>query len=139
MASEIAIGGTPAPGFVVGGVFTTMVYPKVGGTSGDSFLAGQIGPFIDYYPIPTKGLHFLGAAGFGPMAFTGFPTTWVGFSWGGMVEAGYEFWVDKQMSFGAAARFGYAAGAVTPPDPFPRLPMNISGMFTGALLLFTYH
>src|SRR5688500_5253802 len=75
-AGEIAVGGAISPGFILGGgVYSssvlasdrstptkgaTMPPPEVIEGRGDFSL---IGPFIDYYFDPTKGMHFQAAVG----------------------------------------------------------------------------
>jgi hypothetical protein len=64
---------------------------------------GAFGPFVDWFPYETKGLHFgtmLGLAVLGLGDNAGNTSSGVaGSLWGG-----YDFWVSKQWSLGAEAR-----------------------------------
>jgi hypothetical protein len=115
-AMELLLGGTPAPGFVIGGgfIFTSLNKPKVkvGNLEADAtnnLSFGMIGVFADYYIDPTAGFHIQGMLGYanaqpetngsnnsvaGPGFFLG---------------AGYDFWVGDQWSIGPNARFVYAS------------------------------
>lgn len=116
-SSALLLGGTVGPA-VIGGGFTydTAFSPsyELNGRSVELedvtlYLIG-IGAFVDVYPDPTQGLHFLGFVGWGglEMAVNGNaggsdPT--------GMLltlGAGYDFWLANEWSVGPLARFTYA-------------------------------
>jgi len=130
LAFDIAIGGTPAAGVVIGGTITTSFSGTVH-WSGDGVrqtterssvngAEGQIsliGVFVDYYPDPAGGFHVMGALGIGAMNFesdTGRqfpPEKWASAgAGGGVLGAGYEFWIGKQWSLGGVARVLYVRG-----------------------------
>jgi hypothetical protein len=68
---EIAFGGTPRPGLVIGaGAFNANSPSPTASLSGTSATVpagavglGVIAPFIDYYPTPDKGFHLQAAIG----------------------------------------------------------------------------
>jgi hypothetical protein len=69
-----------------------------------------IGPFVDVYPDPKSGMHFVGFVGWGGLEASvngnvggSDPTGLVAF-----VGGGYEFWLADQWSLGPLARFTYA-------------------------------
>jgi hypothetical protein len=116
-AYELLIGGTVARGFVLGGGFVgqdiknpdltvksntlpgaTVMVPASG-----SLGVGALGPFIDWFPDETKGLHFgamVGLAILGLENNAGKTSTGIaGSLWGGQ-----DFWISSQWSLGAEAR-----------------------------------
>ena len=113
-ALDLWIGGTPTPGFAMGGVLSVLginsTERRVSGKSIASDVSGSsglIGYFVDVFPDPEGGFHFGGALGLasanakisdGPKEFQG----------GGLgleAWAGYDFWVGSQWSLGGTARF----------------------------------
>jgi hypothetical protein len=117
-SSALFLGGTIGP-VVIGGGFTydNAFSPnaKSGGTTVNlgtdvSLHLIGIGPFIDVYPDPTSGLHFMGFVGWGGLEASvngnvsgSDPTGLVSF-----IGGGYEFWVADQWSVGPLARLTYA-------------------------------
>ncbi|HVJ14234.1 MAG TPA: EB domain-containing protein, partial [Polyangiaceae bacterium] len=100
--SELALGGSPLPGLVIGGGSYGASVPSTsyevagseieGGTSAVSVL----GPFIDIYPDPSAGLHLQFAPGLGAMNVNegDFASDTIGgLGFGFMAGAGYEFWI----------------------------------------------
>jgi hypothetical protein len=122
-AFDILMGGTPAPGLVVGGglILQEAMSPSVevktgtGGTAspgldGGTSAAlgfGMLGPMIDAFPNPNGGFHFgglLGVASIGLKGQNGNQSTGGGLSaWGG-----YMWWVSSQWSLGGLLRFSAA-------------------------------
>ncbi|HEY5955861.1 MAG TPA: hypothetical protein VIV60_04880 [Polyangiaceae bacterium] len=115
--SALWLGGTVGPVVIGGGFYTAQVLsPKVtfqgqDVSSGVSsmYLVG-IGPFVDVYPDPNDGLHFMGFVGWGGLESSrngnvggSDPTGLVT-----MLGGGYEFWVADQWSIGPLARLTYA-------------------------------
>lgn len=129
IAVEIAIGGTPAPGLVIGGALYldgAIGQPSSTDVKIDGVRAGSLtfdraslalfGPFVDYYIDPKLGFHLQGSLGLAWMAFgrathAGSPATQdrstggLGFMLGG----GYEWWIADQWSLGALLRFVYVS------------------------------
>jgi hypothetical protein len=123
ISSEIALGGTVAPGLVFGGGVYSMIVPSPkytpdGGTEVDAgahHIAG-FGPMIDWYFDPTKGGHLQA----GLLLATGVVSQKdntpgaKGFGGALMIGGGYEFWVGEQWSIGPLARItAYRIGMKT--------------------------
>jgi hypothetical protein len=134
-ATEIALGGTVAPGLVIGGGIYNHVIPgavsddlSFGGVSIDedvefeTTLFTLYGPFVDYYFDPLSGFHLQGSIGLAMLAtgkgeFESSGTaveeqtaTGVGI----MVGVGHEWWVGEQWSVGILGRVTY--GSLTGKD-----------------------
>ena len=85
--------------------------------SNTSLTLVTIGPYIDYYPDPRKGLHILGTLGFanltdsyddGTLSTSNSAT---GFTLGGGI--GYDWWVSEDWSIGILGRFTFASTSRT--------------------------
>lgn len=123
---ELALGGTPYPGFVVGGgIFGVEVVTSSVTTSRDdtdidlsrdvapeSRDLSIIGVFVDRYFVPASGLHIQAALGLANqygVRVDGKPFNqgeYSPFGPGGILGIGYETWVTDQWSLGVLARFG---------------------------------
>lgn len=127
-AFEFAIGGTPAPGLVIGGMLNasgtqdvttdnlTVNGARTTDIHYDQASLGFLGPFVDYYIDAQLGWHVEGALG---IAWFNLPegrqgslratsetkTGGLGFA----VGAGWEGWVAKQWGMGALLRLMYAS------------------------------
>jgi hypothetical protein len=120
-------GGTPWPGLVVGGyVWTARLDPTfvVRGIrvspDDDSvkLTMGRIGPFLDWYPDPLRGFHMQAAVGLSVQVESdtkGNAIKPASIGGTGSFGLGYEFFVAKQFSIGAMARFAVGALARSPP------------------------
>jgi hypothetical protein len=92
-----------------------------------------IGPYVDFYPDPTEGLHFQGMVGWGVLdasvdgASGGSAATGVIMQLG----VGYDFWVGDQWSIGPLARFAYA--------PLSLEEATYSTIAPSLVCSFTYH
>ena len=118
---DIMVGGTPAPGLVVGGGLlwqmafdpsSTVTRRGTAVTGIDSGSNGNvglllIGPMIDAFPAPTGGFHVGGLLGF---AANGLKDNQDNLSAGLGFSAwtGYMWWVSGQWSLGAMLRFDAA-------------------------------
>jgi hypothetical protein len=118
---DLLLGGTPTPGFVIGGgIFAggaTDPTIESGGQSqdlnGDASLA-FIGPFVDGFFDPEGGLHLGGAIGFASFqvkdqdqSSSDAPQ----YDGAGIaVFGGYDAWVSSDWSIGGYARFMAASG-----------------------------
>jgi hypothetical protein len=121
--SELALGGTIAPGLVLGGgiytadlVASTLKLEK--GSAGeppdelDTQLRNLVlfAPFIDLYPNPRYGFHVQGALGLAvltPRVFGSSATErseYAAVGGGLMLGVGYEFWVADEWSLGILGR-----------------------------------
>jgi hypothetical protein len=143
----LRLGGTLFPGFVLGGGFVSnqMVNPKfkdlrTGETfsgSDNSLDLGEFQVFALYYPMPSRGLHFLLSAGYGTLSvsdgYTSRDLDMEGLVLGGGV--GYDFWVSSQWSLGPAFVLTY--GMLDGKND----ELDRSGTFSAPVLAFTatYH
>ena len=136
VALDVALGGTPAAGLVIGGgIFAAhLPSPKAddmdasvaglfdfnGDVEFDSFNFALLAPFVDYYPSPRSGLHVTGAIGLGWIgggdgtlqnsSYVPFQDH-AGVGPGFLAGVGYDWWLADQWSLGVAARVTYAAPA----------------------------
>ncbi len=129
---ELYLGGTLAPGLAVGGTFNFTIaagpsYSIDGVGSGTAssdvslnFLT--IGPYVDYYIDPTKGLHVLGTVGYAVENVSSKNSSSNGSTGFGLgLGVGYDWWVGDEWSIGLLGRFTYAhmtqsAGGITVTD-----------------------
>jgi hypothetical protein len=145
---ELAFGGTPTPGFALGGGIFGANVPTV--TIDDDFESGAggisiIGFFIDYYPAPDKGLHVQGAIG--PALISAaegdelgsLPDDYFGAGVGVTVGVGYEGWIGKEWGMGGLLRLLYANGTITPTDTDSYADLDVETLVPGVLLTFTCH
>lgn len=125
-AGELAIGGAIARGVMVGGgIYTSNVLASdriVHGTAppvdvlerGNDF--SLIGPFVDWYLDPGRGLHVQGAVGLVTLrqgqVTDGELDEDTALGAGIMVGFGYDWWVSREWSFGVLGRLtaGVAVG-----------------------------
>jgi hypothetical protein len=124
--SEVAIGGAVAPGVILGGgAWTSSVMASDrhidGMTPPDEVIGGSgnftlVGPFIDWYFNPRRGLHLQGALGFATVRGWDLPEAQdnpdaVSFGGGIMVGFGYEWWVSDGWSLGVLGRLAGVVAA----------------------------
>jgi hypothetical protein len=158
---ELAIGGTPISGLVLGGgIFPTILgSPKakadVAPTSVSAGLVGLavVGPFIDIYPNPRGGLHIQAAvgpametfsAGTAQTSCTGAcrevtvpASSSSGTGWGTLLGLGLEGWIGRHCSMGGLIRFQYTSVLLEPENTtFERIDSKV--LVIGTLLTFTY-
>jgi Autotransporter beta-domain len=116
---DFMFGGTPAPGFAIGGalVLTSTKNPDVEqgafsqSASGTMYWAG-LALFADFYPDPHGGAHILGMLGFSSISFVNTNGNSTQNSPSGIlagIGGGYEFWIGNQWSFGPIARLMYSS------------------------------
>jgi hypothetical protein len=123
---ELALGGAIRPGLILGGgVWTSSVMASDRNIRGmdppDEVIGGSgnftlIGPFIDWYFNPHRGLHLQGAVGFATVRGWDLPEAQdnpdaVSVGGGVMIGFGYEWWVSNQWAVGVLARIA-GVGAV---------------------------
>jgi outer membrane autotransporter protein len=119
---QLAIGGSPTPGFVIGGMLLGHAFanPDVESDdvtvtqSGDrTFSVSAIGPFLQYYFDPKSGFYLQGFLGYvearaqyeiGGLEYESEDATGAGFGFG----LGYDIWVSDQWSIGPEVRLLYA-------------------------------
>jgi hypothetical protein len=154
---EFAMGGTVSRGLVLGGGFYTAQL-LAGSFKPDGSSAGippaeldpdfrellVVGPFLDWYPRPSRGLHFQVAVGFaGITAGTNGnlgdddEDAYVAVGGGIVLGAGYEWWIADDWSLGVMAR-AQAAALSAEDDADVRW---FHGVSTGPslMLTLTYH
>ncbi len=141
---SIWIGGSLVPGFVLGGglLGAVAIAPsqkfKLNGQTVDTRSSGtdtslqlqMIGLVGDYYPNPSKGLHFQGMLGYAVMSLnvngaSSFSPSGVGVVGG----VGYDFWVSEEWSIGVLGRFAYVA-AKYQDESWPTLAPALVASFT---------
>ncbi len=117
------IGGSLVPGFVLGGgtLGAIAISPSAKVTyqgqsetgtsnSSTSLQLNMIGLISDYYPNPSKGLHFQALLGYAVMSLNDHNSSnYSASGLGVMGGVGYEFWVSEEWSIGVLGRFAYAA------------------------------
>lgn len=115
---ELKAGGTPAPGFVLGGALTghSVVNPTMEyqgqelETEDTSIGVSQISLFANWYPQPSNGFYVHGSVGYGAASVTvddvTRDTNTSGIVLG--VGAGYDFWIADEWSLGPQLRLTYA-------------------------------
>jgi hypothetical protein len=116
---DLAIGGSPRPGLVLGGaVWSSSVLVAEARTDAGALVppsAGQrssysvIGPWMDYYFNPSGGLHMPASLGFAVVRGLDaegarFNRDQVALGAGLMIGLGYEWWVSDEWSLGILAR-----------------------------------
>jgi hypothetical protein len=117
---ELAFGGTPVSGLVIGGGISssyvsspTISYAGQSADSGSASLT-LAGPFFDWYPSATQGFHLQGSAGVAYASYAdksgGNSVSGTGF--GMTAGIGYEVWVGEQWSFGGILRLQYATPSI---------------------------
>jgi len=150
--SEIALGGTPATGFVVGGgifsvsVVTTSVNQVAGEVLPDELAHPEnfavVGPFFDWYFYPRRGLHVEGALGLAAVSGlqperARFEDRNVALGLGAVAGIGYEWWVGDDWGLGILGRMsGGVAGEET--DANVRW-LHFVGASPSVLFSATYH
>jgi hypothetical protein len=120
VAFDVAIGGTPAPGFVIGGDYAfQMAFRPHFKTSSSSFsfeddasantVFGLFGFFVDWFPEPRGGFHVGGTLGFAVLSVANengnFDNSVSENGIGGALRVGYDFWISNQWSVGVLGQF----------------------------------
>ena len=120
---DIMVGGSPVPGFVLGGayVFHGISSPtlKIGGQAYDtsgadvSLNLSTFGIFTAIYPIPTAGFNIHALLGYSQFSLSVNGTTYSNGSPSGpsfMGGVGYDFWISDNWSMGPDFRIAYCKG-----------------------------
>lgn len=130
----LMLGGTVAPGFVLGGGSWSVNAPATS-YDGDVYNNNRtgsvvevqqvnvgltslsiVGPFVAWYPDPVGGLHGEVAVGLALATIGGdydargenFASGYEGAGWGTVIGVGYDFWVGEQWNLGLIGRVRYA-------------------------------
>jgi hypothetical protein len=144
--TELAFGGTLAPGLVLGGGSYGFVVPvpkyknDLSEVDGGQLVASGVGPFVDYYIDPRGGAHVQGALLLSYISNQSKDAqpAGAGFGFGAMLGGGYEVFVSDQWSIGVLARLTYYNVKVkydTGGDPKSTVSLIVPGILFGA----TYH
>lgn len=143
-AGELSIGGTPAPGLVVGGGLqgATAFRPRAAiagqsGTVDHPLTVVSFGPFVDYYFDPRRGLHLQAFAGYAALGYAygrGLTRKTAG---GGILSVGFgdEWFVSDQWSIGVLGRLQLAHTSDSDGD----IVENHNLIVPAVLASFTYH
>jgi hypothetical protein len=119
-AAEVYLGGMPIRGLAIGGFLSgaTAVGPSATADgfsvsdSNTSLTLVTIGPYIDFYPDPHRGLHILGTLGLARLTASyddgnfSARNSATGFTLGGGI--GYDWWVSRDWTVGILARLTFA-------------------------------
>lgn len=150
---ELALGGTVAPGWVIGGgIYSCDLLAatlRIDGAPVPAELdpglrnAALIGPFVDVYLDPRRGLHLQGAIGLAtltPRVFGHAATErseYLALGGGLMFGAGYDFWIADEWSLGILARstLAFVGGDDEQDASFRHLVVTSPGL----LVTLTYH
>ena len=121
---DIMIGGSPVPGFVLGGAFVShhILNPKLtsSGQSSDTFGLditydlNTLGLFAAVYPDPKHGFNLHALVGYSEISVSSgnIQSTHNPVGFGIMGGVGYDFWVGDQWSVGPDLRIAYAKGSI---------------------------
>jgi hypothetical protein len=105
-AFALALGGTPFPGFAVGGIFAFAASSGrlEGGPPGPNHpgaVAPLLGAFVDWYPVPRSSWHLGGAVGLGGFSGTDAAhNQFVGYAPAFALFAGYDLWLTSDWALG---------------------------------------
>lgn len=138
--SELAFGGTLAPGLVLGLGNYGVVFPAPESERDPGQLAFNAwGPFLDYYFDPRSGAHVEGGVMFvyGLSSEKDEVESAYGPGYGLMLGAGYEWWVGEQWSVGAILRATYYAVRLEGSDT--GLESDVKAFVPALLFGATYH
>ncbi|MFO7178584.1 MAG: hypothetical protein DIU78_007800 [Pseudomonadota bacterium] len=153
---ELALGGTVGRGLVLGGgVYSAELVTATFRVDRDSVTApppeldpplrnvSVLGPFLDWYPSPTRGLHFQLALGLASMTAGVVGTTrpgkadYAAFGGGIVLGAGHEWWIGDEWSIGVLARaMGIIAAGKDDDDV---IWTHAIGTRPSLMLTLTYH
>lgn len=108
----IALGGTPVPGLVIGGLIGSAAVrgtfrgrPEGSEKKGTMSLA-MLGAFVDWFPNPYDGWHVGASFGFAAISLTDAALDdSVGPAFSAKLFGGYDFWIGPQWSLGIMAGF----------------------------------
>lgn len=144
VAGHLLIGGTVAPGLVIGGgnmgfhVFSPKVDVDGTETDADGAFAGNLlGVYADYYFDNHEGLHALALLGLATLDDGDDRTDKLAVGFGAALGVGYEMWVADEWSIGALGRVQFISTAVE----FETIKADIKYQTVAPALLLTatYH
>ncbi len=143
VGAQILIGGTLAPGLVLGGgsmgghfISPTLTVGEHEGDSDGDLAANLLGVYVDYYPDPRSGLHLLALVGGATLEDGNDATDGVAVGFGAAAGAGHQWWIGEQWSLGVLARLQLLRTTVD----FPRaLEGHYTTLIPAILATATYH
>lgn len=149
VASELAFGGSPMPGLVVGGGLYGASVPTttytLNGTDfeGDTSAYTLVAAFVDAYPNPRQGFHLQAGIGMSAVSLSSggeaFDEDYAGIGWGLMGGVGYEGFVGDQWSLGGVARVLYVNASLDPASSSSTVSLDASAVIPGVLFTVTCH
>ncbi len=144
---ELAFGGTPSPGLALGGGIFGSNTPTVTYTYAEDFEGASAGIsnlefFIDFYPMPDKGLHLGGGVGLALVSAgestEGLPDDYFGAGFGFHGAIGYEGWVGQEWGIGIQGRVLYA-NATLSSSTGDYDDLDVSALVPSVMLTATCH
>jgi opacity protein-like surface antigen len=142
----LLLGGTPADGLVIGGGSLASVVSKptikVGDfedEADDDLSLSLLGPFVQYYPDPTGGLHFELLLGYASASGTDDDADEAATGFGVSAGVGHEWWVSEEWSLGVAGRFHYANVKYESDSGNTTITQKYNAMVPGVVFTATYH
>jgi hypothetical protein len=148
LAVELSVGGTPAPGLVLGVGSFGAGLPKTtyeqGGFEADAgqLILSSIGPFVDWYVDPHGGGHVQAGIAYAvgqQEKGDDLPENYAGSGFALMAGAGYEFWTGEQWGVGVLGRIQYFKGTGTGDDPSLGFEYDFSMLVPAILFSATHH
>ena len=143
VGGHLAIGGTPAPGLVIGGIsqgahtFSPKVKSGNNEFDNDGDFSGNIlGPFVDYYFDPNGGLHLQGVLGFATVEDGEDATDGLAQGFGLSLGLGHEWWVGEQWGIGVLGRVQFLSTSV---ELSSGVDAKYSTILPAVLFTATYH
>lgn len=138
---DLLVGGTPSPGFVVGGGvvsnfnFLSEFESDDGDTQDADMQSTIVGVFVDGFPQATGGWHLGGMIGFALVSVAEDATVDESTGFGGAIWAGYDEWVGDDFAVGGLLRF--SAARTTGEDE----PLDVAASHGNLTLMFSalYH
>jgi hypothetical protein len=149
---EFSLGGTPAPGVVIGGGSWAVHVPAATNVTGrgdatteadaDYGAISMLGPFIDIFPSPTGGFHIQAAPCLTLVSVgnsDNVPSDVSGAGFGFMGGLGYEGWVSDQWGLGILGRVQIMSLEVAPPNADDEDAVDYVGIAPSLLMTATFH
>lgn len=143
VSGEFALGGTVAPGLVLGGASQFGVFPKPKVSSGgqsvtadNGVVLSSLGLLLDYYIDPKDGFHIQGLVGYATLQSTNSSNnskTPSGLALSAGV--GKEWWVGDEWSVGILGRVQY----VNAKADYGLATETITAIVPAVMATFTYH
>jgi hypothetical protein len=139
----VLVGGTPSRGFVVGGGLTEVAaYGRfVGGVYDGAQVdvsEWKVGPFVDWYPDPTRGFH-LGALTGLSVSILRSTTNQSSAALGATIFGGYDWWIGPQWSLGVLAAASGATASSLVDSHLTGTGYRMAPLSLGINVALTFH